>query len=196
MHQTPIDTGWVEVVCGPMFSGKTEELIRRLRRAELARLKVQSFKPSRDNRYDAQQIVSHSQQRRDGRAVSNSAELAAAVLPETQVVGIDEAQFFDQGIVEVVDALATAGKRVLIAGLDQDYMGRPFEPMPQLLAIAEYITKTLSICMQCGNPAGRSQRLLHSGERVLVGSNDSYEARCRKCFDPSLGVEKPAAGAR
>ncbi|MBI5497593.1 MAG: thymidine kinase [Deltaproteobacteria bacterium] len=191
MHQTPIDTGWVEVICGPMFSGKTEELIRRLRRAELARQKVQSFKPSRDNRYDATQIVSHSQQRRDGHAVESSADLRAAVLPDVQVIGIDEVQFFDAGIVEVVDTLATQGKRVLVAGLDQDYLGRPFEPMPQLLAIAEYITKTLAICMVCGNPAGRSQRLVQTGDRVLVGSHDSYEARCRKCYDPAAGKETP-----
>jgi len=195
MHQTPLDTGWVEVVCGPMFSGKTEELLRRLRRAELARQKVQSFKPARDNRYDATQIVSHSQQRRDGMAVHTAEELRRAVRPETQVVGIDEVQFFDAGIVDVVDQLATGGKRVLVAGLDQDYLGRPFEPMPQLLALAEYITKTLAICMQCGNPAGRSQRLVPQGDRVLVGAHDTYEARCRKCFNPALGIERKAEGA-
>lgn len=191
MQQAPKDTGWIEVVCGPMFSGKTEELIRRLRRAELARQKVQTFKPSRDNRYDPHMVVSHSQQRRDGVAVEDSQALLAAVKPETQVVGMDEVQFFDAGIVDVAQQLANSGRRVLVAGLDQDYLGRPFEPMPQLLAVAEYITKTLAICVQCGNPAGLSQRLLGGPQRVLVGSQDSYEARCRKCFDPALGMEAP-----
>jgi thymidine kinase len=169
-----------------MFSGKTEELIRRLRRAELARQKTVSFKPARDNRYDPQQIVSHSQQRRDGRAVADSVELYAAVPKDAQVIGIDEVQFFDGGIVEVVQHLADEGRRVLVAGLDQDYLGRPFEPVPQLLAVAEYITKTLAICMKCGNPAGKSQRLVRTDERVLVGSHDSYEARCRRCFSASI----------
>jgi thymidine kinase len=193
VQQTPVDTGWIEVICGPMFSGKTEELIRRLRRAELARMRVVSFKPSRDNRYDADHIVSHSSQRRDGRAVRDSAELRAVVPAEAQVVGIDEVQFFDAGIVEVVDGLADAGKRVIVAGLDQDYLGRPFEPVPQLLAVAEYITKTLAICMQCGNPAGRSQRLVTTGDRVLVGAQDAYEARCRRCYQRAAARDRPAA---
>jgi len=185
MHPTPVNIGWIEVICGPMFSGKTEELIRRLRRAELARQRVVSFKPARDNRYDATQIVSHSQQKRDGHAVEKAQDILDKVPQDAQVVGIDEVQFFDAAIVEVVEQLANDGRRVLVAGLDLDYLGRPFEPMPQLLAVAEYITKTLAICMQCGNPAGRSQRLVRTGDRVLVGSQDSYEARCRKCHSPA-----------
>lgn len=191
MHPTPVNTGWIEVICGPMFSGKTEELIRRLRRAELARQKVISFKPARDNRYDATSIVSHSQQKREGRAVEKSSDILRDCPKDAQVVGVDEVQFFDAGIVSVVEELANDGKRVLVAGLDLDYLGRPFEPMPQLLAVAEYITKTLAICMQCGNPAGRSQRLVATGDRVLVGSHDSYEARCRKCHTPD-GAEARA----
>lgn len=190
MQQMPVNAGWIEVICGPMFSGKTEELLRRLRRAEFARQRVQTFKPSRDNRYDAQAVVSHSQQRRNGTAVENSAALLLGVAPETQVVGIDEVQFFDMGIVDVCQRLANGGRRVLIAGLDMDYLGRPFEPVPALLAVAEYITKTLAICVRCGNPAGHSQRLVAGNkDRVLVGSMDSYEARCRKCFDPALGQD-------
>lgn len=193
MQQTPTDAGWIEVICGPMFSGKTEELIRRLRRAEFAKQRVQTFKPARDNRYDPHMVVSHSQQRRDGKAVESSAALLAAVAPDTQVVGIDEVQFFDAGIVDVVQQLANSGKRVLMAGLDMDYLGRPFEPLPALLAVAEYITKTLAICVRCGNPAGHSQRLVAGrSERVLVGSTDSYEARCRRCFDPELGRDLPS----
>ncbi|MEW5852137.1 MAG: thymidine kinase [Myxococcota bacterium] len=190
MNAEPVGTGWIEVICGPMFSGKTEELIRRLRRAELARRRVVSFKPSRDNRYDVHDIVSHGSQRHNSRAVESSADLRARVPAEAEVVGIDEVQFFDAGIVQVVDDLATAGKRVIVAGLDQDYLGRPFEPMPQLLAIAEYLTKTLAICMKCGNPAGRSQRLVSDGDRVLVGAHDSYEARCRRCFIPEVAPKQ------
>ena len=182
-HNIPRDTGWIEVIVGCMFSGKTEELIRRLRRAEIARQKVSIFKPKIDNRYSADHIVSHSEARLLSKAVEKSSEIMQ-LAHDAQVVGIDEGQFFDMGIVEVAEQLANQGKRVVIAGLDQDYRGKPFEPMPQLLAVAEYITKTLAICVVCGNPADRTQRTTPSSERVLVGAKDSYEARCRRCFEP------------
>jgi len=169
--------GWIEVVTGSMFSGKSEELIRRLRRAQIARQKVQIFKPLIDNRYSDDHIVSHSDMRIPSRAVRGSAELLELVDDDTEVVGIDEGQFFDAGLPSVCNALANHGKRVIVAGLDQDYLGRPFEPMPQLLAIAEYITKTLAICVVCGNPANHTQRLVASTDRVLVGASGLYEAR-------------------
>ena len=178
--------GWIEVIVGSMFSGKSEELIRRLRRAQIARQRVQIFKPAIDDRYAADQIVSHSEMRIPSRAVRTARELLESVAPETEVIGIDEGQFFDQELPMVCDALANQGKRVIIAGLDQDYLGKPFEPMPQLLAIAEFITKTHAICMVCGNPANHTQRLVASGDRVLVGAQGMYEARCRVCFDPLL----------
>jgi thymidine kinase len=178
--------GWIEVITGSMFSGKSEELIRRLRRAQIARQKVQIFKPAIDNRYSDAEIVSHSEMKIPSVNVSTSAELLERIQPETEVVGIDEGQFFDAGLPAVVTTLANHGKRVIVAGLDQDYLGKPFEPMPQLLAIAEYITKTLAICMVCGGPANFTQRLVASKERVLVGATGTYEARCRHCFDPTL----------
>jgi thymidine kinase len=178
--------GWIEVIVGSMFSGKSEELIRRLRRAQIARQKVQIFKPSLDTRYAEDAIVSHSEMRISSRAVANSRALLQLVEDDTEVVGIDEGQFFDQDLPGVVNELANRGKRVIVAGLDQDYLGKPFEPMPQLLAIAEYITKTLAICMVCGNPANHTQRLVSSGDRVLLGAQGTYEARCRVCFDPTL----------
>lgn len=176
--------GWIEVICGSMFSGKSEELIRRLRRAQIARQRVQIFKPEVDGRYDEDHIVSHNRQRLPSQRVGDSAELYRTVEPGTQVVGIDEAQFFDEDLVEVCQRLADEGRRVIVAGLDQDYRGRPFEPIPQLLAVAEYITKTLAICVRCGRPANHSQRLVASRERVVVGAEDVYEARCRACFEP------------
>jgi thymidine kinase len=178
--------GWIEVITGSMFSGKSEELIRRLRRAQIARQKVQIFKPAIDNRYSDAEIVSHSEMKIPSVNVSTSAELLERIQPETEVVGIDEGQFFDAGLPAVVTTLANHGKRVIVAGIDQDYLGKPFEPMPQLLAIAEYITKTLAICMVCGGPANFTQRLVASKERVLVGATGTYEARCRHCFDPTL----------
>src|SRR5437773_4246797 len=176
-----------------MFSGKSEELIRRLRRAQIARQKVQIFKPMVDTRYADDHIVSHSEMRIPSRAVRTSSELLDLVEGDTEVVGIDEGQFFDQDLPSVVNAIADRGKRVIVAGLDQDYLGKPFEPMPQLLAIAEYITKTLAICMVCGNPANHTQRLVDSGDRVLLGAQGTYEARCRGCFDPNPApaTEKP-----
>lgn len=176
----PKDTGWIEVICGPMFSGKSEELIRRLRRAEIARLRVAIFKPHIDDRYAAGHIVSHSAQRMPSIAVSSTEEILEKAA-DAQVVGIDEGQFFDSALVDVCQQLADQGKRVIVAGLDQDYRGKPFEPIPQLLAVAEYITKTLAICVRCGNPASRTQRLSKDSERVVVGAADIYEARCRFC---------------
>lgn len=179
-HSSPTGTGWIEVIAGCMFSGKTEELIRRLRRAKIAKLNVKIFKPKIDNRYSASEIVSHSEQSLPSIIVENPFEILDHS-EDAQVIGVDEAQFFSKEIVDVVNKLADQGKRVIVAGLDQDFRGIPFEPMPQLLAIAEYITKTLAICVNCGNPADRTQRKIVSSERVLVGATDSYEARCRKC---------------
>jgi thymidine kinase len=178
--------GWIEVITGSMFSGKSEELIRRLRRAQIARQRVQIFKPVIDNRYGDSHITSHSAMRIESEVVASSRELLEHVKADTEVVGIDEGQFFDAELPAVVNTLADQGKRVIVAGLDQDYLGKPFEPMPQLLAIAEYITKTLAICVVCGEPANHTQRLVESSERVLVGAQGLYEARCRACFDPRL----------
>ena len=177
-------TGWIEVIAGSMFSGKSEELIRRLRRARIARLKVQVFKPEIDVRFSRDHIVSHSEMRHESRAVCGAREILELLDPSTEVVGIDEAQFFDNDLVAVVNELAGRGVRVIVAGLDQDYTGRPFEPMPQLLAVAEYITKTHAICVRCGQPANYSQRTVQVEGQVVVGAADAYEARCRRCFVP------------
>lgn len=181
LHNIPRDTGWIEVICGCMFSGKTEELIRRLRRAQIAKQKVSIFKPKIDIRYSSEHIVSHNEQALIARVVDDASEIPA-LAGDSQVVGIDEAQFFKENLVEVCELLANREKRVIVAGLDQDYRGKPFDPMPQMLAIAEYITKTLAICVICGNPADRTQRKGEHHERVLVGAKDLYEARCRRCF--------------
>ena len=178
------NAGWVEVIAGSMFSGKSEELIRRLRRAKIARQKVQVFKPEMDSRFSNNHIVSHSEMRHESANSRSASEIMAKVDPDTEVVGIDEGQFFDNELVRVANELAGRGVRVIIAGLDQDYTGKPWEPMPQLLAIAEYITKTHAICMKCGQPANYSQRTFESEERVAVGASDKYEARCRRCFVP------------
>ncbi|MCI0705897.1 MAG: thymidine kinase [Ignavibacteriae bacterium] len=182
-HTIPKDTGWIEVICGCMFSGKTEELIRRLRRAQIAKQKVAVFKPKVDTRYSAEHIVSHSEQTLISYAVKDAADILKTS-SDAQVIGIDEGQFFKGDLVNVCEQLANSGKRVIVAGLDQDYRGKPFEPMPQLLAVAEYITKTLAICMVCGNPADRTQRKTAQQDRVLVGTKDIYEARCRRCYEP------------
>jgi thymidine kinase len=176
--------GWIEVICGSMFSGKSEELIRRLRRAQIAKQRVQIFKPNIDSRFSDDHIVSHSDMKMKSQLVGKAAEIPQLVDSRTQVVGIDEAQFFDLDLVGMCNRLADMGKRVIVAGLDQDYRGRPFDPMPHLLSIAEYITKTLAICVRCGAPANRTQRTVNNAERVLVGATDSYEARCRLCFEP------------
>ncbi len=183
IHLRP-QSGWIEVIAGSMFSGKSEELIRRLRRAKIARQKVQVFKPEIDVRFAHDHIVSHSEMRHESSAVRTAAELRSKVRPGTEVVGIDEGQFFDAELVDVANELAQRGLRVIIAGLDQDYTGKPFEPMPQLLAIAEYITKTHAICMRCGQTANYSQRTFESEELVAVGASGMYEARCRSCFVP------------
>jgi thymidine kinase len=176
--------GWIEVIVGSMFSGKSEELIRRLRRAQIARQKVQVFKPKIDDRYSIEQISSHSGMTHISKPVMTAKELMVQIEEETQVVGIDEGQFFDSEIVNAVNDLARQGKRVIIAGLDQDYTGKPFEPMPQLLSIAEFITKTHAICVKCGSTANYSQRTFESEVQVEVGAAGKYEARCRQCFVP------------
>jgi thymidine kinase len=178
-------TGCIEVICGSMFSGKTEELIRRLRRAQIARQHVQIFKPRIDERYSDDHLVSHSDMRIKSEVVGSSAEILERLDGRADVVGIDEGQFFDPRLVEVCSHLANLGKRVIVAGLDKDYLGKPFEPMPQLMAVAEYIEKTLAICMKCGDPANYTQRLVESSTRVLVGTAGTYEARCRRCFEPT-----------
>lgn len=176
--------GWVEVICGCMFSGKTEELIRRMTRAQIARQKLQVFKPAIDDRYGKEFVASHNQNRIDSLPVHSSEEILHRLVDGTRVVGIDEAQFFDHGLVEVVERLALRGIRVVIAGLDMDFRGQPFGPMPQLLAIAEQVTKLSAICVVCGAPATHSQRISGSDETVLVGAQDSYEARCRAHHHP------------
>jgi len=177
-------TGRVEVIVGSMFSGKTEELIRRVKRALYARQVVQAFKPRIDDRYDAMRIVSHGETAIDAVAVATSESLLSRVDDATQLVAVDEAQFFDRGIVEVANTLADSGRRVVLAGLDQDYRGRPFPPMPDLMAIAEDVTKVRAVCSVCGADASRSQRLQPEAGTVLVGGADKYEARCRACFRP------------
>ena len=185
IKQTPVRSGVVEVIVGSMFSGKSEELIRRVRRAQIARQKVQIFKPTIDARYDVAHIVSHSDMKMPSEVVSSAEEILARVAADTEVVGIDEGQFFSGDLVEAVASLAGRGIRVIVAGLDQDYLGRPFEPMPHLMAVAEYVDKMLAICMQCGAPANRSQRLVAASDRVVVGGAAEYEARCRACFKPA-----------
>jgi len=175
-------TGWVEIITGSMFSGKTEELIRRLKRAQIAKQKVTIFKPRIDNRYDETKIVSHSQSEIQSIVIDRPEEILEHAI-FAQVIGIDEAQFFSEEIIEIVDKLADSGKRVVIAGLDKDYRGIPFGPMPVLLAKAEYVSKMLAICVRCGAPANYTQRLVASRDQVVIGAMDSYEARCRHCFE-------------
>ena len=179
-------SGWIEAICGPMFSGKSEELIRRIRRACIARKQVQVFKPAIDTRYSEGEIVTHGDLRMRSEDVASATDILAKIDPQTQVVGIDEANFFGQELVQVVDQLAHSGKQVIVAGLDTDFLGRPFAPMPDLLAIAESITKLLAICVRCGAPAKHSQRLVESDELILVGAAGWYEARCRHCFQPGV----------
>ncbi|HNX38254.1 MAG TPA: thymidine kinase [Candidatus Cloacimonadota bacterium] len=176
-------TGWIEVICGSMFSGKTEELIRRIRRVEYARQKVMVFKPAIDDRYDPDNIVSHSQMKAPSIPITYPNEIYAYLEDDVHIIAIDEAQFFDESIVGICNDLADRGYRVIVAGLDQDYRGEPFGSMPALLAVAEYVTKNLAVCVVCGNPANRTQRTVHQGEQILVGSTDSYEARCRNCHE-------------
>ncbi len=180
----PHRPGSLEVICGSMFSGKSEELIRRLRLARIAHQRVQVFKPAVDTRYADQELVSHSDFRITARAVATSGEILSQVHDLTVVIGIDEVQFFDGGIVEVCNKLANQGKRVIVAGLDQDYRGRPFAPMPELMAVGEYVTKLLAVCSVCGDPANRSQRIRGGDAVVELGASDRYEARCRRHFEP------------
>jgi thymidine kinase len=183
--------GWIEAICGPMFSGKSEELMRRLRRAMIARKRVQVFKPRIDDRYSSDEIVSHNDLRMKSQTIENTAGILPNLDARTEVVGIDESNFFGPDLVPVATHLADGGKQVIIAGLDTDYMGRPFPPMPELLSLAESITKTLAICMRCGNPAKHTQRLVESTDLIVVGASGMYEARCRRCFEP--GVPKQAS---
>lgn len=185
MHPSPQNTGWIEVICGPMFSGKTEELIRRLTRAKIAKQTVEIFKPAIDMRYAKSDIVSHSRLTIPSTIIESPWEVLE-LAKQAEVVGIDEAQFLGLELAEVAQKLADDGKRVICAGLDTDYRGIPFEPIPQLLCIAEYIDKTLAICMRCGNPAKHTQRIVESSELILVGQYEAYEPRCRKCFVPPL----------
>jgi len=180
------NTGWIEVICGPMFSGKSEELIRRLRRARIARRRIQVFKPAIDLRYSPDEIVSHTDTRLKAEVVNSGAEILSRLDWRTQVVGVDEANFMGPDMVDIAQQLADSGKQVVVAGLDTDYLGRPFAPIPDLLAQAESITKMLAICMRCGNPAKHTQRLVESEDLIMVGASGLYEARCRRCFEAGI----------
>ncbi len=192
MHTLRPGSGWIEVIAGPMFSGKSEELIRRLRRAAIARLRLQVFKPAVDTRYSEAEVVSHSQWRIPSQLVDRAEVILERLDPRTEVVGIDEAQFFDETLPRVCRHIADLGKRVIVAGLDMDFRGVPFGPMPELLAIAEQVLKVTAICARCGASAAYTQRLVESSERVVVGAAGVYEARCRRCHEPdgaSIGAE-------
>jgi thymidine kinase len=182
VHHVPQDVGWIEVICGSMFSGKTEEMIRRLRRATFAKQKVQIFKPAIDDRYETTAIASHDGRTLDCIPLRDVRDLFRHLDADTEVVGLDEAQFFGDDLVTVCERLADTGYRVVVAALDQDYLGKPFGCIPRLLAVSEYVTKNLAICVQCGNPANRSQRLRGGADTVQVGATDAYEPRCRACF--------------
>ncbi|KHD37192.1 thymidine kinase [Clostridium acetobutylicum] len=183
----PKDHGWVEVIVGPMYSGKSEELIRRIRRAKIAKQKIQVFKPEIDNRYSKEDVVSHMGEKEQAVAIKNSREILKYFEEDTEVIAIDEVQFFDDEIVEIVNKIAESGRRVICAGLDMDFRGKPFGPIPELMAIAEFVDKIQAICVVCGNPATRTQRLINGKPAfyddpvVLIGATESYEARCRKC---------------
>ncbi len=180
------NVGWIEVICGPMFSGKSEELIRRLRRGMIAHKRVEVFKPAIDNRYSEDEIVSHGDLRMRSEVIGDAGEIIDRIDWRSEVVGIDEANFMGPRLVDVAQRLADSGKQVIVAGLDTDYLGRPFAPISDLLALAESITKTLAICMRCGNPAKHTQRLRGSDALIVVGAADMYEARCRRCFEPGI----------
>lgn len=187
------NTGWIEVICGSMFSGKTEELIRRIKRAQIAKQKVQIFKPLLDNRYSLDHVTSHSSQKIDAQNIENPEEILSRLEDYTRIVAIDEAQFLAPSILDISHRLANRGLRVIVAGLDMDYRGVPFGPMPQLMAVAEFVTKMSAICTVCGNPASRTQRIIQSDtdtetsqKQIVVGAGELYEARCRRCFDPKI----------
>jgi len=183
--------GFIEVICGSMFSGKTEELVRRLKRAQIARQKIQVFKPVLDNRFSPDHVQSHDANKILSRPVEKARDILKYVEDNTRVVGIDEAQFFDDSVVDVAQKLAYRGIRVIVAGLDMDFRGQPFGPMPKLLAVAESVTKLSAVCMVCGNPASRSQRLGDAlgadAPKIAVGAKELYEARCRFCHEPGTG---------
>jgi thymidine kinase len=187
---TVFNMGWVEVICGSMFSGKTEELIRRVRRAQIAKQKVQIFKPFLDDRYSKEHVTSHSELKVDAQNIHDPEEILTLLEDNTRIVAVDEAQFLTPAIVDICHRLANRGLRVIVAGLDLDYLGNPFGPMPLLMATAEFVTKMSAICTNCGNPASRTQRkpatpqASREGEQVLVGAGDIYEARCRRCYEP------------
>lgn len=183
--------GWIEVICGSMFSGKTEELIRRLKRARIARQRVEIFKPALDQRYSDAEVVSHDENAIPSTPVDTAAQILL-LAGDANVIGIDEAQFFDLDLVDVCQRLARSGKRVIVTGLDQDFRGQPFEPLPQLMAVAEYVTKLHAICVVCGAPANHSQRIVESEGRVLLGAKEAYEPRCRRCFEPHPDAPTPA----
>ena len=183
-------SGSVEVVCGPMFSGKTEELIRRVKRAQIAKQRVQIFKPAMDTRYSEEEVVSHSSMTIKAEPVESAVDILVRLKDSTRVVAIDEIQFFDEAIITVVTKLAARGCRVICAGLDLDFRAQPFGPIPQLLAIADEVTKIHAICTVCGSPAVRSQRLSKSKEQVLLGETDAYEARCRGHYQHDDGEEQ------
>jgi thymidine kinase len=192
--------GWIEVICGGMFSGKSEELIRRIRRAKIAKLNVQAFKPAIDDRYHCEAIASHNGLIADAMPIRRASEILSLVRPETDVVAIDEVQFFEPEIVDICQQLADSGKRVICAGLDQDFRGKPFGPTPILLAVAEYVTKLQAICVKCGAPASRTQRLINGRPAaeddpvILVGALEQYEARCRHCHELSRKVNVQSGG--
>jgi thymidine kinase len=194
----PTSTGWIEVICGPMFSGKSEELIRRITRASIARLAVQTFKPAVDDRYQIDHVVSHSRLTVAAEPVAGSLEMLKRIDDATSVVGIDEGQFFDRNLVQACERLAAAGKQVIVAGLDTDYLRRPFEPIPTLCGRAEFVTKTLAVCHRCGGPGLFTQRIIKSDDLVVLGAGGAYEARCRACYSPdeaeqtALGLAGPA----
>jgi len=182
--------GWIEVIVGCMFSGKSEELIKQIRRANIAKQRIQTFKPRIDSRYHEKDVASHDQTRASATPVTDARELESLIEPSTVVVAIDEGQFFGEDIVDVASRLAGQGKRVIVAGLDTDWRGRPFGPMPHLMAVAEVVRKQHAICRVCGGPASRTQRLIAAVEDILVGSTEAYEARCRRHFDPDLGARR------
>lgn len=183
--QSKPSLGWIEIICGSMFSGKTEELIRRLKRAKIAKLRVEIFKPASDTRYHDEDIVSHNQNSIRSTPVLSASEILL-LAGDCDVVGLDEVQFFDDSIIEVANSLANQGKRVVIAGLDMDFKGIPFGPMPHLMAIAEYVTKVHAVCVQCGDVANYSYRIVDKEDTVLLGETESYQARCRACFQASI----------
>ena len=183
MTLTPINSGWIEVICGSMFSGKTEELMRRLRRAEIAKMNIEIFKPKIDSRFSSEHIVSHDQSKMESHIIDDPKEILN-ISKDSEVVGIDETQFFKYSIVEVCKTLASEGKRVVVAGLDTDYRGLPFGPMPDIMCEADYLDKLRAICVKCGNPASYTQRTSSDSLQVVIGEHDKYEARCRNCFQP------------